>query len=158
MLARLHRASVSRAAAALLALALSGAPRAAQAVQLEKPHRCQCKHGAGERCSCPVCGKRAREARRKAAHEAPPCHRAQAEQALAAEEERERHDRDVPCFRGPCGDPGDVPPPTRASAETFTLPDPPLIGRAGTSGAVPAPALRDGVGVPAPEPPPPRAA
>jgi hypothetical protein len=157
MLRTLRTSTLCRLAAAALALALSGAPRAAQALQPERPHRCQCRHGVGEHCTCPVCGKRARQARRNAAQEAPPCHRAAAERALAAEEERARQDRDVPCLRGDCG--GDEPAaPPRASAETFTLPDPPVIGRAGHAGVVPALATSEGAAAPAPEPPPPRAA
>jgi hypothetical protein len=163
MLGSLRTSALCRLAAAALALALSGAPRAAAALAPEKPHRCQCRHGAHERCTCPVCGKRALQARRNAVAaaaadaDATPCERAAAQRALADEEDRARRDRDVPCVQGDCG--GDLPAaPPRASVEPFTLPDPPAVGRAAPSGAIPAPASGDGAGAPAPEPPPPRAA
>ena len=157
MLGSLRTSALCRLAAAALALALSGAPRAVAALAPERPHRCQCRHGAGERCTCPVCGKRARQALRHATHDAPPCQRAAVERALAAEDEREQRDREVPCLQGDCGGDRATTPP-RASVETFTLPDPPVIGRAVRSGLVSALASRDGAGAPAPEPPPPRAA
>lgn len=157
MLASLRTSALCRLAAAALALALSGAPRAAAAFAPEKPHRCMCRHGAGERCTCPVCGKRAREARRNALADLPPCHRAVAEQALAAEERHERHEREAPCIQGDCGSEQPAAPP-RASVESFTLPDPPIVGRASPSGVRPAAATSDGAGAPAPEPPPPRVA
>jgi hypothetical protein len=157
MFVALRTATLARAAAALLALALSGAPRAAVSLAPEKPHRCQCRHGAGERCTCPVCGQRARRAQHAALAELPPCHRAVAAEALAAEDEHERRHREVPCLQGDCGATDPAAPP-RASTETFTLPDPPLLGPAGSGPPVPAPAARRGVGAPAPEPPPPRAA
>lgn len=155
MLAALRTSALCRVAAAALALALSGAPRAASALAPEKPHRCQCRHGAGERCTCPVCGKRAAQARRAGLADLPPCHRAAAEQALAAEEEHARRDREVPCIQGDCG--AELPSaPPRASTETFTLPEPPRPGHAGHLDVTSAAPAGGGVGAPAPEPPPPR--
>jgi hypothetical protein len=156
MLSALRTSAVARAAAALLAVALSGAPRAAEALRPEKPHRCQCRHGAGERCTCPVCAARVRKAKRDALAELPPCHRAGAERALAAEEAHERRDREAPCVQGDCGSKDPLAPP-RASAESFTLPDPPVIGRAVQSRVAAAVGPGDGVDAPVPEPPPPRA-
>ena len=56
MLSRVHRRVVSRVAAALVAVALSGVvPVAAEAARPSGAHVCHCPKGA-HRCSCPVCG------------------------------------------------------------------------------------------------------
>lgn len=120
------RAAVRRAAAALVATLLSGAPHGlAAAFATEGEHRCQCaSHGARHVCACPVCRARAREARRDATKALPPCHR---RAALVELEQDERSERSpAPCLRPSCGaDPELAAAP--AASEVFTLPSAPAL-------------------------------
>jgi len=100
MLQGLQRRSGSRLGAALVVLALGGAPALASHAEKEGEHRCQCRHGAAERCECPICARAARKAARAEAEQAPPCHRAQ---LLAALEKDEPSQPPGPCVKGRCG-------------------------------------------------------
>jgi hypothetical protein len=121
-LGRLRISSTSRLAAALLALSLSGATRAALALAPEREHRCQCaSHGENHRCACKICNDRARRARRDELAKLPPCCRSKAAAQLAVEEERAQRESADPCAVPLCGgrDP-DAPP--SGSEDAFTLP------------------------------------
>lgn len=156
MLGVLRSSLACRAAAALLALLLSGASRAALALVPEPEHRCQCRaHGERHRCACRICAEQARRARRGALDRVPPCHRAIVEKELAAEEEDERRDDGKPCLMPSCGA-GDPATPPRASVESFTIPAPSLPASAGREEPIP-PLAAGGQGACAvPELPPPR--
>jgi hypothetical protein len=102
MLAICRALSLGRLAAAVVALALSGVVPAVEAyAEGEHAHRCQCRHGAGERCSCSACRRAAARARRAELDALPPCHRAAAEEALAREEREGPEGVDV--MAGCCG-------------------------------------------------------
>ena len=97
------RAAAGHGAAVLVALLLSGAPRAiSAALATDGDHRCQCaSHGTRHVCACPVCRARARAARRDATKALPPCHR---DAALTELDEDERAERSPgPCLRPSCG-------------------------------------------------------
>jgi hypothetical protein len=150
-------AGLCRLAAALVALSLSGAPRAALALRPERPHRCQCAaHGEGHRCACRVCAEQARRARRSALEKVPPCHRALAERELAAEEERARAPS-APCLMPSCGSeapPAATPPP----AERFTLGEQAPLALADRSEPLPRARARAAELPAVPDVPPPRVA
>lgn len=104
MLADLPASAPTRLAAALLALALSGAVRVVPPVT--GPHRCACPgHGAGHECACPVCAAAARRAREGQLAELPPCHRAAAQKAQAEDEEARARRRALPGVLPTCGVP-----------------------------------------------------
>ncbi len=88
-----------RVIAALVALALSGAPRVYAMHAPAQTHRCECKaHGAGHECSCAACRKPAAVPARTR----PSCHPAPAQ----ATRDRDRHGRRStpgPCVEGTCG-------------------------------------------------------
>ena len=121
MFGRIPRRIGARAVAALVALVISGAPRLAVAVRTAAVHVCQCRaHGDGHRCACPVCAERARRARRGAIGKLPPCHQELALAELAREEEREKTDGTIPCFKPTCG--FDDPQGAAPSPETYLAP------------------------------------
>jgi hypothetical protein len=100
-----------RAAAAFLALALSGAAHVGAQHAPARGHHCSCKHDAEHECDCGSCRRRSLEAR-ASDDAAPPCHRAAARKALA---EHSQKPRSVPCVDGGCGGGGDP---------TLTMPAP----------------------------------
>ncbi len=164
MLSHVHRLAVSRLAAAVLALALSGAVRVAAAQEpQEGGHRCACPVGAhGEHdCSCPRC-QSARQAPEAAAPSPealaamPPCHRALYEKAAAqrpAPAPTPKPDQD-------CASPLCSLPDGRLAAapqvDTFLLPRPPEVVVALRSEPLPAARSACAAAPARPEPPPPR--
>lgn len=104
MFLRARTAVVARIAAALVALALSGVPRALALPAPETGHRCSCKsHHGNHECECPIC-RRAALAALASDEKLPPCHRAAARKAQAREERAAR--RTFPCIEGACGGSG----------------------------------------------------
>jgi hypothetical protein len=96
VLARLLARVTVRAAALLVALALSGIPQLADALAPHPAHRCACPgHGPGEVCSCRLCVLKAR----RNAEKLPPCHRLAARKTEAADEAQRRAG---PCLSGTC--------------------------------------------------------
>jgi len=159
VLADVHRLAISRLAAVVLALALSGAVRVAAAQEShEGTHRCSCptSHGVHE-CACPRCQSAAAAPAPPAEELAklPPCHRAlfAARAAAARKAPAPRPDQD-------CASPLCSLPDGRLAAapqtDTFLLPEPPRLAVAAWS--EPLPAVRRGCDatLPSPEPPPPR--
>ncbi|MBI5069944.1 MAG: hypothetical protein HZB56_17050 [Deltaproteobacteria bacterium] len=148
-----HTSQVARLAAVLVALALSGLPRAAALAAPEEAHRCSCRAHGDHDCTCAKCA--AIAARRRAAEAGaatPPCHAAPAGVATP-----ERHTPPGPCITGSCGAP-EEPRPAVNGVDPFTLPAgaprpaPPPV--AALPGALPGPQHQPQP----PEPPPPRAA
>ena len=123
MLGRLSRKIGARAVAALVALAISGAPRVAAAGRTGREHVCQCRaHGEGHRCACPICAEQARRARRGGIAKLPPCHQKLALAELEREEQGARSDGETPCLKPTCG--LDDPEAGAPSAETYVAPRP----------------------------------
>jgi hypothetical protein len=152
-----RQGTAARALAALVAVALSGAPRLAASLRPEAEHVCQCRsHGERHRCACPICARLLREARRGAIEKLPPCHRGIAAAELAEEDALDALAATRPCLKPTCGGedtellapPGDVyvaaapprlPPPAGAeplapapvrAAEAAAVPDVPPPKRA----------------------------
>jgi hypothetical protein len=145
---------VSRLSALLVAFALTGALPLLEAHAHEREHVCRCRHGPGERCSCPTCRRAVAKARRAELESLPPCHRAAAEAALSREE---RDGGGVDVIGGCCGDPG-----TRgevlASPGPFAAPDPVLLSPPAGAGRPSDPGGSAREVVRAPPRPPPRPA
>lgn len=123
MLLAVPRCLGARALAALVVLAISGAPRLAVAVRTGTAHVCQCKAHGPHRCACPICAEQARRARRSAIEQLPPCHQKLALEELAREEENEKSDGAIPCLEPTCGfdqSPGAAP----DAPETYVAPRP----------------------------------
>ena len=128
MLGVLHR-MVRRAAAAAVALALSGAPQLVEPPERAPGHRCQCPVRSGKHeCDCPLCHAEAARLGASAAGDpsVPPCHRAMAAKAAKARAEagqaEKRRAASGPCLAAaPCGtaDGGLSPPP---AGDHFTIP------------------------------------
>ncbi|MFL5302596.1 MAG: hypothetical protein ACJ79R_19880 [Anaeromyxobacteraceae bacterium] len=144
--------AVSRVAAALVALALSGALQLGRADE-GHPARaaawCRCgAHGAAQAC------RGCRSARARGSDKAPPCHGAAARDGLARDERAPGST--APCVKGSCGEP-EAPQATGARVvETFTVPVVEAPVRRDVIEDVP-PALAVAYGVGArPETPPPR--
>jgi hypothetical protein len=152
---RTASAAVVRVAAAVLVIALSGAPGVAALHAPAEHHRCSCKHDVEHECDCGGCRRRSLEARASDAA-SPPCHREGAKKELEAES-RTRKPRSEPCIDGGCGGEG-VPALSFARSEPYLVRPVPVVvvyDRAETFAypdAVPHPR------VVAPEPPPPRSA
>jgi len=158
VLSVVHRLPVSRLAAVLLALALSGAVRVAAAQEThEGTHRCSCptSHGVHD-CACPKCQSAAAAPAPSAEELAklPPCHRALfAAKAAARKVPAPRPDQD-------CASPLCSLPDGRLAAapqvDTFLVPEPPRLVVSAWS--EPLTAVRAGCEAiqPSPEPPPPR--
>lgn len=119
MLPQVRVAAVTRFAAALVAVTLTGAPRVLALHAPAERHRCSCPaHGGHHECECALCRKAALTA--QATDESlPPCHRAAAKKALAGA--RSDGSRSAPCLEGTCGD-GARPALTAAGVEPFCLP------------------------------------
>jgi hypothetical protein len=77
--------AVARASAALLAVALSGAPRVAALHAPIEGHHCECRSGGEHHLDCAACRRTALAARAGDA-KLPECHRAAARKALAERE------------------------------------------------------------------------
>jgi hypothetical protein len=147
----------ARLAAAFLAVALSGALQAPALAAPPRPHKCECRagsHGADHECECARCRDEARAARARDLDKLPPCHRAAAQKAAAAQEPRTPAG---PCLRGSCGAPEVPQSLVLPTAERVVMPAtpapaaPPVARLAATVARAPA---HD---VPAPPTPPPRA-
>jgi len=158
VLSVVHRLSVSRLAAALLALALSGAVRVAAAQDThEGTHRCSCPTTNGvHECACPRCRSAAAAPAPSPEELAklPPCHRALFE-AKAASRKVPAPKPDQDCASPLCS----LPDGRLAAApqtDTFLVPDPPRL--VVTAWSEPLSAARPGCDAvqPSPEPPPPR--
>jgi hypothetical protein len=107
-----------RSAAAVIALAMTGALQWPALAAPPAPHRCACHaraHGGEHECECARCQAEARAAQERDLEKLPPCHRAAARKALAKESRRAPAG---PCFQGSCG----VPEAPRALALTFAEP------------------------------------
>jgi len=141
MLTRLHRRASSRVAAALVAVALSGAAGAAEQVSATPAgHDCRCPKRDHD-CACPVC--RALRASRAREAAGPPCHAAPAPARDDRDAERDDRRGDDRCrIASACH----VPEAAAAldGREAFTLGEavalataPPLQGRPGTAIAPP---------------------
>lgn len=154
MLRAVRTLAPSRLAAAVLALALTGAPGIAGLHAPEAEHRCTCRAEAGvHACACVRCHAAAAAARRASEERAPPCHRAAPSRPVPPPE----RDGRAPCWTGSCGSPD----PAAASPlalEAFLVP---------AAAALPAPPPAGRVALPAgegrelplwPDTPPPRAA
>jgi hypothetical protein len=156
---RLAHTVAARLAAALLAIAFSGAVQAVPA-DPHRPHRCECRaHGERHVCACPICNAAARVARaaraRGEAAALPPCHRAAAERAEATARAAEERRGEGACLVPSCGM-GERDEAASRAAEPFPVPASPRLVRVEWSLAVAGPtalALAAGAG---PELPPPR--
>jgi hypothetical protein len=103
-------AAVARFAAALVALALSGAPHVLAMHAPPERHRCSChaQGGAHHECECAICRKEALAA--QATDESlPPCHRVAARKALSGRAEAGGRGHGAPCIEGTCGREGRLP-------------------------------------------------
>lgn len=159
MLSFVHRLPVSRLAAALLVLALSGTVRVAAAQEThEGTHRCSCPivNGVHE-CECPKCRSAAAAAAPSPEELAklPPCHRALFAAKAAAARKVPAPKPDQDCASPLCS----LPDGRLAAApqtDTFLVPDPPRLVVSAWS--EPLSAARAGCEAvqPSPEPPPPR--
>jgi len=120
MLVRVRMAAAARVAAVLVAVTLSGAPRAVAMLAPVEAHRCTCRaHGsAHHQCDCATCRRSALAAQEDHA-KAPPCHRTAAHQALSRS--APAGSRSAPCVEGTCGG-ADRPMTTSAGVEPFCLP------------------------------------
>lgn len=118
MLSQVRMAALARIAAALVAVALSGAPRVVALSAPPERHRCTCPvHAGGEHaCDCALCHKAAL-ASRASDPGLPPCHRAAAQRELTADA---RNPASAPCIEGTCGS-GARPTQTLAGVEVFCL-------------------------------------
>jgi len=96
-------AAIARVSAAILALALTGAPRLAALHAPPEAHHCACpaSRDGHHECTCALC-RRASLAARASNDALPPCHRAAARDALS---DAEKGSREMPCIEGTCGDP-----------------------------------------------------
>jgi hypothetical protein len=123
MLRDARTAVLARLAAALTALALSGAPRVVAMRAPVERHRCSCPGHAGDHreCECASC-KRAALAAQASDSAAPPCHRAAAQKALSRSDEGAPGPHGAPCVEGTCGSERRQAM-TIAGAEPFCLPD-----------------------------------
>jgi len=159
VLGQVHRLAISRLAAAVLALALSGAVRVAAAQDAhDGTHRCSCPvgaHGAHE-CSCPACQRALAEAAPSPEELAklPPCHRALAATAVRrAPVPTPKPDQD-------CASPLCSLPDGRLAAapttDTFLLPEPPRLAAVDFEEPLVAPSRPPAAVAASPEPPPPR--
>jgi hypothetical protein len=120
MIRHARMAAVARVGAALLAVALSGAPRVAALHAPVESHRCTCAAHGGERaCECALCKKAALRAQ-ASDESAPPCHRLAAKKALA--DAGRSGGGDAPCLEGTCGSGIGHAVMTAASLEPFCLP------------------------------------
>jgi hypothetical protein len=152
MLPGLRTLGWSRFAAAAVALALSGAPQLVAAhAHGPREHACRCgKHPPGVDCGCPICHR----AQDGDLGKQPPCHQAAARQRAA--EEQRRDGSGLPCLKGACGMPESQQPVTRATGESFTLPEAPRLVRPERREPFRAHSASPADRAAAPEPPPPR--
>jgi hypothetical protein len=151
-----HKGTAARLAAALVAVALSGAPSVLALHAPVEGHRCVCRAHAGEReCDCAICRKSWLSAQ-ASDENLPPCHRAAAKGALARAKGAGSRDG-APCLEGTCGNLGH-PTMTVAGIEPFCLPGGAAPALAVTRETRPPLAARLHGRARAPETPPPRAA
>ena len=123
MLGSVRAGAISRAVAAALAVAISGAPALAAALLPEPPHVCQCRaHGVDHRCACPVCARLAHDARRGALKDLPPCHR---DAAIADEGAHAAREATLTCVEPTCG--GAEKTRTLQQAGHYVVPRPPTL-------------------------------
>ena len=150
MLGGFARAVLSRVAAVMVSLALTGAPGLAGAWAPAPAHRCHCAHGASRACSCPRCHAAAAQELAARDEKLPPCHR------LAAQTGRAR-DAARACAGPSCGDPESraVPP---SGTDPFIMPEALAAIRAPRENDVAAARLILGCSGEGPAAPPPRAA
>jgi len=106
---------VARIAAALLGLSLSGVPRVVALQARPEPHRCHCRHRAGEECECALC-RRAALLAQASSEDAPPCHRAAAQKALSGA----TRSGTAPCLEGACSR-NDHPLPSMAGGDVYCV-------------------------------------
>jgi hypothetical protein len=126
MLGSVRAGAFSRALAALVAVALSGAPSLASALRPEPAHVCQCRaHGIAHRCACPICASAVRAARRGALKDLPACHRGAALADLAEEEAHAAREATLTCVEPTCG--GAEKLRTHRGVGLYFLPRPPTL-------------------------------
>jgi hypothetical protein len=120
MRVRARIATVARVATALVAVMLSGGPRALATLTPAETHRCCCRtHGSPHHeCDCAMC-RRAALAEQAKDDKVPPCHRAAARKALSRG--GSTGSRSLPCVEGTCGS-SNGPVTTPAGVEAFCLP------------------------------------
>jgi hypothetical protein len=154
----------ARLASAVLAVALSGALRLAPAAAHPGhagSHQCRCgARDAAHDCACPSC--HAARSRRPGA--SPSCHRRAAKGSVAVAREGggdldgdRPGDRSAPCVTGTCGLPEAPAAAHGGPADSFLVPDAPLLAHAEWSTAVTAAGLLPCDAPHPPDTPPPRA-
>ena len=120
MFVRVRIATVARVAAGLVAVMLSGGPRALATLAPAEVHRCCCRtHGSADHeCDCAMC-RRAALAEQAKDDKVPPCHREAARKALSRA--GSTGSRGQPCVERTCGG-TNAPVMTPAGVEAFCLP------------------------------------
>ncbi|HEY6002771.1 MAG TPA: hypothetical protein VIV57_07835 [Anaeromyxobacter sp.] len=111
--------TLARVSAALLAVALSGAPRVLALHAPLEGHHCECKSGGQHHLECAAC-RRAALAARSTDAKLPECHRAAARKALAKGEPAGGAPN-APCLERACGGSGQ-PALTAGGTEPYLLP------------------------------------
>jgi hypothetical protein len=147
-----------RPAAVVVAIAMTGALQWPALAAPPAPHRCACHaraHGGEHECECARCQAEARATKERDVENLPPCHRAAARKALAAESRRAPAG---PCLQGSCG----VPEAPRALAltiaEPFLLPRAVTLPSPGVTRLAPREVAVPGTAADRPPTPPPRRA
>jgi hypothetical protein len=151
----MRTAAVARIAAAIVSVALSGAPRVVAAHAPPAAHRCACRagaNGAAHQCDCAIC-RTAALAAQASDGRLPPCHRAAARRALSRE--RSAPSPGSTCLEGTCGGPGETPR-LPAGLEPFFPPRAPAVAGAARVESIPSPPAFAAARALEPDVPPPR--
>jgi hypothetical protein len=119
VLSLIGSSAVARVSAALLAVALTGAPRVAALHAPGEGHHCECKSGGEHHLECAACRRAALAARANDA-KLPECHRAAARRALG-QREPAGGAPSAPCLERACGGSGQ-PALTAGGTEPYLLP------------------------------------
>jgi hypothetical protein len=150
----MRRTAAAQLAAALVSVAISGAPRLAAAHAPAPVHRCTCPASAGRHaCECAMCRQQALAAQ-SADDRLPRCHREVARKELSRERARSRA---APCLEGTCGaidDTAPLPP----ALDPFCAPAPRALARAGRAAPLATPPAGGAARSLEPDVPPPRPA
>lgn len=154
MISLIGSSAVARASAALLAVALSGAPRVVALHAPVEGHHCECKSGAAHHLECAACRRAALAARANDA-KLPECHRAAARKALGQREPAGAPS--APCLERACGGSGQ-PALTAGGIEPYLLPAAKAPAFAPSTERTPAPSDGARERPLAPETPPPKPA
>jgi hypothetical protein len=150
----MRRTVVAQLAAALVSVAMSGAPRVAAAHAPDPVHRCTCPASAGAHaCECAMCRHQAL-ATLSSDDRLPRCHREMARKALSRERDRSHG---APCLEGTCGASDEAAPPPPA-VDPFCPPASRALPRAVRAAPLASSRAAGTVRTLEPEVPPPRAA